>query len=270
MSKRKPNFNSPIAPLPTAQIVDPAEVLQKYLSGEIELICVLGPTASGKTSYAVRLAGQINEIAGQKVAEIISADSRQVYRRMDIGSGKDLAEYGDIPYHLIDIAEPSEEYNVYKFSLDFAECYKDVRRRGAIPILCGGSGLYIQAAAESFFQKDPVTGQMLNGHSLDTFYIGTLVSREERIRRIDARLDSRLSEGMIDEVKSLLDEGVPSDKLIGLGLEYKYVTLYLRNELTYDEMRTVLADSIHRFAKRQMTWFRRLERNGGTIHWIIP
>lgn len=260
MPKRKSRFNSPIAPLPAPEEVKAEDVLAAFQKGECDIVCVVGPTASGKTRYAVSLAREFNTIVGREVVEIISADSRQVYRGMDIGTGKDLGEYGEIPYHLIDIVDAGEEYNVYKYQADFAKCYSEIISRGGIPILSGGSGLYIQAAVESFFN--------LNGRRLRPYYIGVLVSRAERVARIDARLDARLQEGLIEEVRGLLDRGVPEETLIRYGLEYKYVTLYIQGVLTYDEMRTQLAYEIHRFAKRQMTWLRRIERSGGVIHWV--
>ena len=242
--------------------------------GSVELVCVLGPTASGKTRYAVQLARALGSSA-----EIISADSRQVYRRMDIGTGKDLAEYGEVPYHLIDIAEPGTQYNVYRFREDFFRAYDDIRSRGGIPILCGGTGLYISAVTSGydFKNRKPLSRSWTEaGVSIPrcsaaapkTFFIGTLVSREVRNARIDARLDARLQEGMIEEIRALLDEGVPAETLISYGLEYKFVTLYLTGQLDYEAMREHLAIAIHQFAKRQMTWFRGMERSGITIHWV--
>ncbi len=269
MTKKKGNFNSPIAPLPEPEQIDAAGVLQSYLDGEIDLICVLGPTASGKTRYAVQLAREFNRLCrdgagnlpGQNApaAEIISADSRQFYRGMDIGTGKDLEEYEEIPYHLIDICPAGYRYNIYQYQQDFEKVYADLRERHRIPILCGGSGLYIKAAVEAYFST--------TAQKLKVYYIGTLVSREERVRRIDRRLDARLEEGMVEEIRGLLDSGIAAEDLIYYGLEYKYVTLYVTGELTYDEMRTQLAHEIHRFAKRQMTWFRSLEKQGTLIHW---
>lgn len=258
-----------LAVLPDPETIDISALASSYASGETDLIVVLGPTASGKTKYAVRLA---RELPG---AEIISADSRQVYRGMDIGTGKDLAEYGDIPYHLIDIADAGTQYNVYEFQRDFAAAWRDIRSRGGVPVLCGGTGLYINAvtAGYDFKEKRPLSegrGDAPAAEDLPQhpYFIGTLVSREVRNARIDARLDARLQDGMIDEVKGLLDNGVPAPVLLSYGLEYKFVTLYLQGELNYDEMREKLATAIHQFAKRQMTWFRGMERSGAVIHWV--
>jgi len=347
----------PMAELPPAEEINVKEVLHKYLSGETDLICVLGPTASGKTKYAVRLARQINELlkeipgqAGndrrrehqaffphllrkaQSGAEIISADSRQVYRGMDIGTGKDLNEYEDIPYHLMDIVDAGSKYNIFEYQRDFEKAYKDIVDRGGIPILCGGSGLYIEAATCGYslpeVPPDPQLRAELEKKSdeelvaqlsslkplhnttdydtrkrliraleiaiyesahpvqrssflpKNTYYIGTLVSREVRNEKIDRRLDARLDEGMVEEIKGLMDgthpalapdhRPVPAEDLIYYGLEYKFVTLYLTGELTFGQMRTQLATAIHQFAKRQMTWFRGMERKGITIHWTRP
>ena len=327
----------PMAELPPAEEINVREILDKYLAGEIDLICVLGPTASGKTRYAVRLAREINSLraAGSDVpsapagAEIISADSRQVYRGMDIGTGKDLSEYEEIPYHLMDIVDAGTKYNIFEYQRDFEKVYKDIRDRGAIPILCGGSGLYIEAATCGYslpeVQPDPELRAELENKSdeeliaqlaslkplhnttdydtrkrliraleiaiyeaehpvnrtsflpKNTYYIGTLVSRDERNARIDRRLDARLEEGMVEEIRGLIDgthpalapdhEPVPAEDLIYYGLEYKFVTLYITGELTYEQMRTQLATAIHQFAKRQMTWFRGMERKGIRIHW---
>ena len=256
-----------LAELPQAENLDFKEILESFKSGGFDLLCVLGPTASGKTKYAVRLA---REAGG----EIISADSRQVYRGMDIGTGKDLDEYSGIPYHLIDIRPAGDRYNVYEFSKDFFEAYSDIRGRGFVPILCGGTGLYISAVTSDYdFQsrmplsqpRDNITGQ-----TLKTYFIGILVDRQTRNGRIDARLDVRLKEGMVDEIRGLLDSGVPAGTLISYGLEYKFVTQYLLGELSYAEMREKLAIAIHQFAKRQMTWFRGMERSGAVIHWVDP
>ena len=321
-----------MAELPPAEEINVKEILDKYLSGEIDLICVLGPTASGKTKYAVRLARQINEILGTQRAEILSADSRQVYRGMDIGTGKDLAEYEEIPYHLMDIVDAGTKYNIFEYQRDFEKAYKDIVDRGGIPILCGGSGLYIEAATCGYslpeVPPDPQLRAELEKKSdeeliaqlaslkplhnntdydtrkrliraleiaiyeaehpvnrssylpKNTYYIGTLVTREVRNARIDARLDARLEEGMVAEIRGLIDgthpalcsDGqagtpIPPEDLIYYGLEYKFVTLYLIGELTFEQMRTQLATAIHQFAKRQMTWFRGMERKGITIHW---
>ena len=322
----------PMAELPPAEEIDVKEILDKYRSGEIDLICVLGPTATGKTKYAVRLARQINEILGAQRAEILSADSRQVYRGMDIGTGKDLGEYEEIPYHLMDIVDAGTKYNIFEYQRDFEKAYKDIVDRGGIPILCGGSGLYIEAATCGYslpeVPPDPQLRAELEKKSdeeliaqlaslkplhnntdydtrkrliraleiaifeaehpvnrssflpKNTYYIGTLVSREVRNARIDARLDARLEEGMVEEIRRLIDgthpalcsDGqagtpIPPEDLIYYGLEYKFVTLYLIGELTFELMRAQLATAIHQFAKRQITWFRGMERKCITIHW---
>ena len=356
----------PMAELPPAEEINVQEILNKYLDGEIDLICVLGPTASGKTRYAVQLARRINTLleasccdsASEKRAtplaagggarsagvggvlfaaesqqlagaEIISADSRQVYHGMDIGTGKDLSEYEEIPYHLMDIVDAGSKYNIFEYQRDFEKAYKDIRNRGGIPILCGGSGLYIEAATCGYslpeVQPDPelraelekktdeeLIAQLASLKPLhnttdydtrkrliraleiaiyeaehpvqrtsflpkNTYYIGTLVSRDERNARIDRRLDARLEEGMVEEIRGLIDGTHPAlapdhrpimpEDLIYYGLEYKFVTLYITGELTYDQMRTQLATAIHQFAKRQMTWFRGMERKGILIHW---
>lgn len=340
MSKKQFTPIPPMAELPPAEDINVAEVLDKYLTGEIDLICVLGPTASGKTKYAVRLAREIDRLRGCRGAEIISADSRQVYRGMDIGTGKDLGEYEEIPYHLMDIVDAGTRYNIFEYQRDFEKAYRDIVERGGVPILCGGSGLYVEAATCGYslpeVPPDPVLREQLEkktdeeltaqlaslkplhnttdydtrkrliraleiaiyeaGHPVErtsflpknTYYIGTLVSREERNARIDRRLDARLEEGMVEEIRSLLDgthpamrskvaprvkgngdagRPVTADDLIYYGLEYKFVTLYIIGELTFDEMRTRLATAIHQFAKRQMTWFRGMERKGIRIHW---
>ena len=282
------------------------------------MITILGPTASGKTPLAVSLA---KEIGG----EIISADSRQVYRRMDIGTGKDLEDYGDIPYHLIDIAEPGTKYNLFQYQQDFFDAYNNIIGRGKIPILCGGTGLYIEAVLKGY-QLSPVPQnpelrkrledkaldeltQMLvelkqqNGSNMhnktdvdscqrairaieietynlqhpvprrelppvDSVIIGVNIDREARRQKITNRLKARLEGGMVDEVRSLLNEGIPAEDLIYYGLEYKFVTEYVTGQTTYDEMFQRLEIAIHQFAKRQMTWFRGMERRGFTIHWI--
>ena len=330
----------PMAELPPAEEINVAEILDRYLSGEIDLICVLGPTASGKTKYAVRLAREINSLLSarrpQKMstgAEIISADSRQVYRGMDIGTGKDLNEYEEIPYHLMDIVDAGAKYNIFEYQRDFEKAYKDIVERGGIPILCGGSGLYIEAATCGYslpeVPADPALREELEKKSTEelirqleslkplhnstdydtrkrliraleiaiyeaehpvnrtaflpknTYYIGTLVSRDERNARIDRRLDARLEEGMVEEIRGLLEGTHPAltpdanehrhpiaaEDLIYYGLEYKFVTLYITGELSLEQMRTQLATAIHQFAKRQMTWFRGMERKGIRIHW---
>ena len=262
-----PRFkHSIVAELPAPEQLDFAQLAQDCASGACDLVVVLGPTASGKTRYAVALAERLG-------GEIISADSRQVYRGMDIGTGKDLAEYGAIPYHLIDIAEPGTQYNVWQFQQDFLWAYADIRRRGAVPILCGGTGMYINAVTRGydFSEKQPLSAAREDvsreGFPQRPFFIGTLVDRDTRNARIDARLDARLQEGMVEEIRGLLERGVSAEALISYGLEYKFVTLYLQGELPYAEMREKLAIAIHQFAKRQMTWFRGMERSGARIHW---
>lgn len=291
-----------------------------------KMITILGPTASGKTPVAAHLAVAVG-------GEIISADSRQVYRRMDIGTGKDLADYRlnikhetlDIRYHLIDICEPGTKYNLFQYQQDFYDAYQDIQSRGAVPILCGGTGLYIEAVLKGYklspVPQNPELRQQLECKSLDeltqmltalkaktgsnmhnktdvdscqrairaieietynlenpvprrelppvdSLIIGIDIDREMRREKITRRLKTRLEEGMIDEVKRLLDEGIPADDLIYYGLEYKFVTEYIIGKTTYDEMFTRLEIAIHQFAKRQMTWFRGMERRGFTIHWI--
>lgn len=280
-----------MAELPKAESLDYGEIIARYIRGEIDLICVLGPTASGKTKYAVKLAQEIcacrdlglfegcpfpmTDTPSIQGAEIISADSRQVYRGMDIGTGKDLAEYGEIPYHLIDIAEAGSQYNVYEFQKDFVKAYTDIRSRHCIPILCGGTGLYLNSVISGYdFRTTKPLSELRTDKALNNslpakpFVIGTLVSREVRNERIDRRLDARLQEGMVEEIKGLLDAGVPAGTLISYGLEYKFVTLYLLGQLSYEQMRQQLAIAIHQFAKRQMTWFRGMERSGVRIHWV--
>ena len=311
MAKKSFTPIPPMAQLPQPEEINIESILKAYIEGDIDLICILGPTASGKTRYAVLMAKQLNEM-GHK-AEIISADSRQVYRGMDIGTGKDLDEY------LIDIANAGDKYNIYEYQKDFEKVYREIRERGNIPLLCGGSGLYIEAATcgyslpevpanpqlreelekestEALIQKLASLKPLHNSTDYDTrkrliraleiaiyesehpakrtsflpkntFYIGTLVSREVRNERIDRRLEARLQEGMVDEIKRILDSGVPAEDLIYYGLEYKYVTMYLIGALDYDQMKLQLATAIHQFAKRQMTWFRGMERKGIRIHW---
>ena len=319
------------APLPEPETLDAAAILDSLLDGSCDLVCVLGPTASGKTRYAVSLARRFDSLLAERGVraadgspartEIISADSRQVYRGMSIGTGKDLSEYEEVPYHLIDIADAGEKYDIYRYQHDFSRVYEDIRRRGCIALMCGGSGLYIEAATCGYnlpdvpadpqlraeleqyddatltarlaalkplhnstdcdsrkrliraleiaiYEKEhPVTRSAFMPRSC--FYIGMLVSREERNTRIDARLDARLEEGMVEEVRTLMERVKPED-LIYYGLEYKFVTRYLLGELSYGEMRRDLAVAIHQFAKRQMTWFRGMERRGVRIHWVEP
>ena len=286
------------------------------------MITILGPTASGKTPVAARLAAEIG-------GEIISADSRQVYRRMDIGTGKDLADYivdgHQIPYHLIDICEPGTKYNLFEYQQDFFDVYEAIQSRDVVPILCGGTGLYIEAVLKGYKLspvpqnqelRDSLEGKSLeeltqmltelkakNGSNMhnttdvdscqrairaieietynlqhpmpkrelppvDSLIIGIDIDRELRREKITSRLKTRLEQGMVEEVKSLLDEGIPADDLIYYGLEYKFLTEYIVGKLSYDEMFSRLEIAIHQFAKRQMTWFRGMERRGFTIHWI--
>lgn len=330
MPIKNPYSNTMIADLPDPETIRPEEILQSFENKDIDLICVLGPTASGKTRYAVALARELNRLRGVNAsegsvnagAEILSGDSRQVYRGMDIGTGKDLSEYEEIPYHLIDIVDAGTKFDLYQYQKAFEKAYKDLIDRGGIPILCGGSGLYLEAATCGYSIPDvPQSPElraeleaksteelisMLAGlkplhnktdidtrkrliraleiaiwqkdHQVEntsylpkkTYYIGTLVSREERNRRIDARLDARIAEGMADEVKGLLDSGIPAENLTYYGLEYKFVTQYVLGVLSLEEMKTLLGNAIHQFAKRQMTWFRGMERKGIKIHWVEP
>ena len=311
-----------------------------------DAVCVLGPTACGKTSFAVALALAMGN------AEILSADSRQVYRRMDIGTGKDLCEYGTVPYHLIDIVEAGTKYNLFEYQKDFSKAYQDIRSRGGFPIICGGSGLYIEAVTKPGYNlkavepdaalrasleeksfdelleqfkalklkhgsqphnhtdydtkkrliraleielaidsanqnfQSPKTQNTVSyktigdvegqAHSTTTnlvlprkvYFNGLEISPERRRAKIDRRLEARLNEGMIDEVRKLLDSGIKAEDLVYYGLEYKFVTQYLTGEISYEWMKEHLAIAIHQFAKRQMTWFRGMERRGATIHWI--
>lgn len=232
------------------------------------MLTILGPTACGKTTLAAHLAARIG-------GEIISADSRQVYRGMDIGTGKDLKDYivdgKAVPYHLIDIAEAGERYNLFRFQRDFLHAYDDIVSRGKQPILCGGTGLYIESIVRRY-ELDEATddeNQRISDIAESNILIGLRIDRELRRRRITERLHQRLDEGMVDEVRRLLDAGVSSERLIRYGLEYKYLTLYVIGQLSYDEMVLLLEIAIHQFAKRQMTYFRGMEeRRGVKIHWI--
>ena len=263
----------PMAQLPDPEVIDPAALARAYAEGEVDLICVLGPTASGKTRYAVQLARELSRCHSERSeespsAEILSADSRQVYMGMDIGTGKDLKEYGDVPYHLIDIVPAGSKFNIYQYQEAFAKAYADVRSRGAVPILCGGSGLYIESVTRAYkFEKQ--NGLPDEALPQKPYYIGTLVSREERVARIDRRLEERLKEGLVEEIQGLL-KMVPAQDLIYYGLEYKFVTQYILGELSYEDMVISLGNAIHQFAKRQMTWFRGMERDGVRIHWTRP
>ena len=224
-----------------------------------ELITILGPTASGKTPLAAQLCHRIG-------GEVISADSRMVYRGMTIGSGKDLDDYivdgEQIPYHIIDIVDAGYRFNVYEFQCAFQNVYMDITARGRIPVMCGGTGLYIESVLKSY---ELGTVRFPERRSLN---IGVKIDRELRREKITRRLRERLEHGMVDEVRELLTRLTP-ERLIRYGLEYKYVTLYLTGQLSYDEMFRQLEIAIHQFAKRQMTWFRGMEeRRGIPIHWI--
>lgn len=282
-----------------------------------QLITVLGPTASGKTTFAAALAARLN-------TEIISADSRQIYRSMDIGTGKDLADYTvngkTIPYHLIDICDPGYKYNVFEYQRDFLKAYETVRLKGKLPIMCGGTGMYLESVLKGYrllpVPENPELRARLNGKSLDelteilkqyktlhnttdvdtakrairaieieeyyahtpvderafpqlnSLIVGIDIDRELRREKITRRLQQRLEEGMVEEVRDLIKKGIKPEDLIYYGLEYKYLTLYVIGELTYEQMFHDLEIAIHQFAKRQMTWFRGMERRGFTIHWM--
>lgn len=293
-----------------------------YYICSVKLLTILGPTASGKTAFAAQLAVKMG-------GEIISADSRQVYRGMDIGTGKDLADYEvygySVPYHLIDIVNAGEKYNLFQYQQDFHAAYLDIVNRGRQPILCGGTGLYIEAVLKGYalspVPQNPELRNSLEGCSLEELteqltrlkaqnnstmhnrsdvdtaqrairaieietynkehplenrslppieacIIGLDIDRESRRAKITNRLKQRLKEGMVEEIQGLLARGIPANDLIYYGLEYKYVTEYIIGELSYDEMFQRLEIAIHQFAKRQMTWFRGMERRGFKIHWI--
>jgi len=284
---------------------------------KINLICILGPTASGKTAFAANLA---NTLGG----EIISADSRQVYRGMDIGTGKDYEDYrvGDVsvPYHLIDIVDAGEEYNVFQYQKDFNRVFNEIQTRGRIPVLCGGTGMYIEAVLkaykllkvplnedlrrilenqsienlnerlksyknphnttdliirkriiraieiEEYLQANPSSPEIIP--VMNPIVFGIEIDRELRRERITQRLNERLANGMIEEVKSLMESGISAEKLEYYGLEYKFLSRYVEGKISYDEMFNSLNTAIHQFAKRQMTWFRKMEKEGTKIHWI--
>jgi len=286
---------------------------------DYELITVLGPTASGKTAFAATLANALD-------TDVISADSRQVYREMTIGTGKDLDDYvvnGEpVPYHLIDICNPGEKYNIFRYQHDFHKVFEVIRSKGKTPILCGGSGLYIESVLKGYKLLDVPENPELRKHlqekqlpelenllksyktlhnktdvdtpqrairaiEIEEYYlmqnpnqrdyapvnsliIGIDVDREIRRNKISARLKKRLDEGMIDEIRRLLNNGLSPEELIYYGLEYKYVTLYITGILSCSEMFTQLETAIHQFAKRQMTWFRGMEKRGLTIQWMPP
>ncbi len=282
-----------------------------------DLITILGPTASGKTPLAAALAYKLD-------TEIISGDSRQIYRRMDLGTGKDLADYTVdghlVPYHLIDIVEPGYKYNVFEYQHDFLNAYREVKEKGKLPILCGGTGMYLESVLKGYkllpVPENPELRASLADKSLEeltqllsaykklhnstdvdtvkrairaieieeyyrqqppeyrdfpqinSLIVGVDIDRELRREKISRRLKQRLDEGMVDEVRALLDSGITPEDLIYYGLEYKYLTLYATGELSYEEMFHQLETAIHQFAKRQMTWFRGMERRGFTIHWL--
>jgi tRNA dimethylallyltransferase len=282
-----------------------------------DLITILGPTASGKTTFAAALAHELD-------TEIISADSRQLYRGMTIGTGKDLADYvvdnKQIPYHLIDICKPGEKYNVFQFQHDFHKAFAEIKEKGKLPILCGGTGLYIESVLKGYklldVPENPALRESLKEKNLDelgkilqsykklhnktevdsaqrairaieieeyyltqepdkrdyapvnSLIIGVDIDRDLRREKISRRLKSRLDEGMLEEVKSLMESGISAENLIYYGLEYKFLTLHLIGELSYKEMVEQLEIAIHQFAKRQMTWFRGMERKGFIIHWL--
>lgn len=282
-----------------------------------DLVVITGPTACGKTSLAANIAARLN-------AEIISADSRQVYRKMDIGTGKDYSDYvvdnKAIPYHLIDIVDPGYKYNVFEYRRDFINVYNSMKQRNVFPVVCGGSGMYVDSITSGYrmFEVPPdielradlenktmselqnILSEFRELHNvtdIDTrkrairaieierfhkmipekqtafpeiksLMVGVQYEREERRKRISERLLQRLSTGMIEEVQLLLDSGISSEALVYYGLEYKYVTLYLVGKIKYDEMVKSLEIAIHQFAKRQMTWFRGMERKGSLINWI--
>lgn len=282
-----------------------------------DLITILGPTASGKTPLAVALADKLG-------TEVISGDSRQVYRRMDLGTGKDLVDYmvngHEVPYHLIDIVEPGYKYNVFEYQRDFLKAYEAISAKGKVPVLCGGTGMYIESVLKGYrllpVPENPELRASLEGKSLaelttilegykklhnstdvdtakrairaieiEEYYkqqppeyrefpslhsliVGVNIDRELRREKITRRLKQRLDEGMVEEVRGLLAEGIHPDNLIYYGLEYKFLTQYAIGELTYEEMFLQLETAIHQFAKRQMTWFRGMERRGFTIHWL--
>jgi len=284
---------------------------------DYDLIAILGPTASGKTQFAAALASKLD-------TEIISADSRQIYKEMNLGTGKDLADYTvngkQIPYHLIDIAEPGYKYNVFEYQRDFLKAYETVRLKGKLPIMCGGTGMYLESVLKGYrllpVPENPELRARLNGKSLDelteilkqyktlhnttdvdtakrairaieieeyyahtpvderafpqlnSLIVGIDIDRELRREKITRRLQQRLEEGMVEEVRDLIKKGIKPEDLIYYGLEYKYLTLYVIGELTYEQMFHDLEIAIHQFAKRQMTWFRGMERRGFTIHWM--
>lgn len=297
------------------------QIIGSIKQGEWDAVCILGPTASGKTRFAVELARTLSK--EWKAVEIISADSRQVYRGMDIGTGKDLEEYGEIPVHLVDIVDAGTKYNIFEYQKDFSRAYTQILQKGSFPVICGGSGLYIEAATRGYelYEVHPdeqlranlepkpmhelvqmlkelkaakgekphnstdwdtkkrviraIEIEMAQGAQRDplplpqkVLFIGIDVDRDTRNARIDARLETRLQEGMVQEVERLMDSGIPAEDLIYYGLEYKFLTQYIIGELSYEEMVNGLRTAIHQFAKRQMTWFRGMERKGVEILWV--
>lgn len=263
----------PPAPLPDPEDIRPEDLFRLYRDGETDLICVMGPTACGKTRYAVRLAREFNRLCAESGefagAEIISGDSRQVYVGMDIGTGKDLSEYGEIPYHLIDIVPAGTKYNICEYQRDFSKVYEDCRKRRVIPILCGGSGLYIEAVTCNKYNLQDNENLELHLPKA-TYFIAIIVDRETRRARIDYRLKQRLDDGMLLEIKKLLASGLTPEDLIYYGLEYRFLTMYALGQITVEEMHDRLRFAIHQFAKRQMTWLRGMERDGVRIHWVEP
>lgn len=282
----------------------------------MEMLVIVGPTASGKTARAVDVAKAFD-------GEIISADSRQIYCGMDIGTGKDLEEYGDVTHHLIDIAPAGYKYNLFEYLRDFSIAFNDIKSRGKLPILCGGTGLYVESVLKglslptvpenkqlrqslegksldeltemlaamktlhnttdvdtakrairaieiaTYYQEHPVEADAATPHPIEgAVVVGVDIPRDVRRMRISRRLHARLEAGMVDEVRKLLDSGISPEDLIYYGLEYKYLTRYLIGEINYDEMVSGLEIAIHQFAKRQMTWFRGMERRGFPIHWL--
>lgn len=289
-----------------------------FNSDYLKAISVVGPTASGKTRRAVEIARRFN-------SEIISADSRQVYVGMDLGTGKDIDEYGDVAVHLLDVVPAGEKYNLHRFLEDFHKALNEILVKAKVPVICGGSGMYVETALsgvilpevnpdmelrarlagksltelteilkgfktlhnttdvdtaarairaieiETYYLNHPeqaILADRSKARPLDALIIGVDIPRDDRRRRISERLDARLESGMIDEVRSLLDSGIPAENLIYYGLEYKFLTLHVLGKLSYEEMHDGLEIAIHQFAKRQMTWFRGMERRGFQIHWL--
>ncbi len=287
------------------------------MSIKYNMLTILGPTAGGKTSVATQMASILD-------GEVISADSRQVYRNMDLGTGKDLEDYivegNQIPFHIIDVVDPGYKYNVYEYQKDFVKAFDDITNRKKFPVLCGGSGMYLEAVLKGYklinvpnnekLRKElesksddelikllgsfkelhnksdiDTRKRMVRALEIELYYenhpeidhyfpkinsliIGVKYDRDSRRKRITQRLKQRLENGMIDEVKKILDDGVSAEDLIYYGLEYKFLTQHIIGELSYDEMFRGLETAIHQFAKRQMTWFRGMERKGFKIYWL--